>query len=714
MSGLACLAGPSYDFVAERRNWAFRSPADSPVPKVNDASWARSPIDHFILAKLEANGLRPAPPADRGTLIRRATFDLTGLPPTPEQVAAFLADQSPNAFAKVVDQLLTSPQYGEHWGRHWLDLVRYADSVDKRQIGQPGDINEAYRYRDWVVKAFNEDMPYDQFVMNQFAGDLLPGNGERSFNADGIVATSMLAIGRWEQGEADKEKMMTDIVDDQIDVTGRTFLGLTLACARCHDHKFDPIPTRDYYSLAGIFFSSHIIPEVGSKGGDTQRLRIPLDSPAELDRRKQREAQMAELKKQIDTTIDHEFTNARGREEILSPVARGLIAEARMELAGLQKSPPSPLTFAHGVGEGGVPQSAYAGIQDAKVQVRGRYDRLGETVPRRFPQLLAGDGPPPIMQGSGRLELARWIASSQNPLTARVMVNRIWQFHFGEGIVRTPGNFGKLGLPPTHPELLDYLAHRFVESGWSMKAMHRAIMLSSVYQQSSVPNPETLKTDPDNKLFGRMNRQRLTVEALRDSLLAASGSLDLSLGGAPIREIKNNRRTLYLMTVRSDADNFRCLFDAADPTAIVEQRAVSTVAPQAIFLLNSPFVLEQAKILTRRVLETEGIDDPGRIEWLYRRLHCHQPSATRAGRAPLEFQFPARGLPRHVGFRPEKSHREFVQRPILHPATARPAGPAEFAQSYAPTTARGRQPVERAHCLFRAGVSHAGQGAGSV
>ncbi|MEP6663931.1 MAG: DUF1549 domain-containing protein, partial [Verrucomicrobiota bacterium] len=297
-----------YDFAAARRQWGFRAPDDPPPPPVKNSAWAKSPIDHFILAKLEEKGLRPASRADKRTLIRRATFDLTGLPPTVSDIDAFLADESATAFEKVVNRLLASPQYGEHWGRHWLDQVRYADSVDKRQIGQPGDINEAWRYRDWVVNAFNDDLPYDQFVLDQFAGDLVPGPGKDKFNSDGIVATSMLAIGRWEQGEADKEKMMTDIVDDQIDVTGRTFLGLTLACARCHDHKFDPIPTRDYYSLAGIFYSSHVIPEVGSKGGDTARLRVPLDSPAELEARAKREERKVELQKQIEQTTDEQIS----------------------------------------------------------------------------------------------------------------------------------------------------------------------------------------------------------------------------------------------------------------------------------------------------------------------------------------------------------------------------------------------------------------------
>jgi len=991
---------PVQDVEEARQEWAFRTPRVPALPQVKGSSWPQNPVDYFILAKLEALGLTPAPPADKRTLIRRATFDLIGLPPTRAEVEEFLDDAGVNAFEKVVERLLNSPRHGEHWGRHWLDQVRYADSVDKRQIGQPGDINEAYRYRDWVVNAFNQDMPYDQFVLRQFAGDLLPGDSSADFDAEGIIATSMLAIGRWEQGEADKEKMMTDIVDDQIDVLGRTFLGLTLACARCHDHKFDPITTRDYYALAGAFYSSHVIPEVGGKGGDTQRLRIPLDTPAELKRRKQREVRMAELENQIAQTLeeavamrarelflkaDHYLTaaaeyrmkrraqpgltaagfareraggatlnpelfeawtgylgfaelnllskrttdymaqrgllawqspeaadtpwaivNRSDREssfagirfpprsvalhpspkagvavswkspvngllrvtgriadahnscgdgvgwelkkgaagqlvllsegsipnggaqnltdgtgtakaraievrageviqlavmpkaehgcdstlveleiaEMLEPnrvwnLARDLagrvatiepsnpcedrfghpavwhfhdladppslravaresllarwfetaeldgasaelektalqiqqaleradaarskrrqaglaalgrsletstdeewaalakklfegnttptddagieqlyrdlteprsrfrtrlrsrpahlsnetqlrLAQLRDELAQLQRNPPPPPAFAHGIREGGVPKSDYAGIQDTRIQIRGRYDRLGEVVPRRAPNLFYSPAHPPMTNGSGRLQLARWIASPENPLTARVMMNRIWQFHFGEGIVRTPSNYGKLGQPPTHPELLDYLSRRFIESGWSIKAMHRLILLSATYQQSSAVHESTVRLDPDNRWFGRMNRRRLTAEALRDSLLAVNGSLDLTPGGPPVKDLNQPRRTLYLMTVRSDGSSYRTLFDAADPTAIVEQRTSSTVAPQALFLLNNPFALAQAGKLAQFVQRDGPHAASARIDWLYHRLF---------GRAPTE------------------------------------------------------------------------------
>ncbi len=557
----------------QRRFWSFQPMKVVPPPKVYDAAWTKSEIDRYILAGLEARGLRPAKPADKRTLLRRVTFDLTGLPPAPEEMEAFLRDDKPDAFARVVDRLLTSPAYGERWGRHWLDLARYTDSFDARlKPGNVMDINESWRYRDWVVQAFNRDLPYDKFLIDQIAGDLVPSpNG---FNRDGIIATGFLALGDWGGGDADKEKLLTDIADDQVDVVSRTFLGLTMACARCHDHKFDPISTADYYALAGIFFSTHILVNVGPKTDGPPMLRIPLVPPAELE--------------------------------------------------ALQKKK-APIPYANGAQEGGVPGSPHAGTHDVPIHIRGRYDRLGPLVPRRFPEILAGREQKPITSGSGRLDLARWLAQPDHPLTARVMVNRIWQHHFGEGIVRTPSNFGKLGQPPTHPELLDWLALQFVRSGWSIKQMHRLILLSATYQQSSEARPETLKADPDNLLFGRMNRHRLEAEALRDSILAVSGKLDRTMGGPASRDFATPRRTLYLITIRSDRSGFGPLFDAADPTAPVDKRTVSTVAPQALFLLNNPFVLAQAQALAKRILAADK-DDEARINRVYHLLYSRLPT----------------------------------------------------------------------------------------
>ncbi len=628
----AAKPAPSYQISDEqRRFWSFQPVKVMPLPLVQDQTWSRSPIDRFILAKLQTRGLRPAQPADKRTLIRRATFGLTGLPPTPEEIDAFLADQSPDAFAKVVDRLLASPHYGERWGRHWLDVVRYTDSFDARILTGPGtimDITEAYRYRDWVVKAFNQDLPYDQFLINQIAGDLLPPEEPGGINVPGIVATGMLAIGNWGGGDADKEKLLTDIVDDQIDVVSRAFLGLTVACARCHDHKFDPIPTEDYYSLAGIFMSTHILKDPGPKTDGPPMLRIPLLPKAEFERRQQLQARIKKLEEKVlkQKLVEELFVRTQGLQDASRRVAsQAELAKLKGELEALQKASPGPIPYANGIQEGGCPQSPQAGIHDVRVHIRGRYDRLGKVVPRRFPRIIAGENQKPIDEGSGRLQLARWVASAKNPLTARVMVNRIWQHHFGEGLVRTPGNFGKLGEPPTHAELLDYLADQFVQSGWSIKELHRAIMLSTVYQQASVPAKETLAADPDNRLWGRMNRRRLEAEEIRDSLLAVSGQLDHAMGGRASQDFHVHRRTLYLMTIRSDRSSFRELFDAPDPTAIIDKRIASTVAPQALFLLNHPFALEQARLLAKRIV-ANGADDQGKIQRLYLLLFGRPPT----------------------------------------------------------------------------------------
>jgi hypothetical protein len=650
--------GQEYRITEEqRRFWSFQPLKATSLPTVKEASWPRSDIDRFILTGLEAKGLRPARPADKRTLLRRATFDLTGLPPTPRELDSFLADESPNAFAKVVDRLLASPHYGERWGRHWLDVVRYTDSFDARILTGDGrimDITEAYRYRDWVVDALNHDMPYDEFIIHQIAGDLLPPKEPGGVYIPGIVATGMLAIGNWGGGDADKEKLLTDIVDDQIDVVSRAFLGLTVACARCHDHKFDPISTEDYYSLAGIFFSCHILQDPGPKTNGPPMLRIPLIPAAEVERRRQTENRIAELEKQLKL-VGKDLRTLLGASP-LSPGGPYLLAawaqqhpveRIKKELQTLKKNLP-PISYANGAQEGGCPLSPQVGVHDVRVHIRGRYDRLGKPVPRRFPRIIAGENQQPITQGSGRMQLAKWIASSANPLTARVMVNRIWQHHFGEGLVRTPGNFGKLGEPPTHPELLDYLARQFIQSGWSMKAMHRAIMLSATYQQASIPDRANLQSDPDNRLFGRMNRRRLEAEELRDCLLAVTGRLDPTLGGRASLDFNLPRRTLYLMTVRSDRSSFRELFDAADPTAITDKRVVSTVAPQALFLLNHPFALEQTKQLIKRVVQEAPADDSGKIERLYSLLYGRPPSTEEAN-IGFSFLAQARSAPNVPG-----------------------------------------------------------------
>lgn len=971
------------EFTDEQRNfWSFQPVRVVPPGDVRDTSWPKSMLDRYILAQLEEHALKPAPAAGKRALLRRATFDLTGLPPTPAEMKAFLADDSPDAFARVVDRLLASPAYGERWGRHWLDVVRYADCKDLRDIGQPYDIVESYRYRDWVVSAFNRDLPYDQFVVDQIAGDLLPAREPGTVNRDGIIATGMLTIGPWGPGDADTQKMHTDMVDDQINVVSRAMLGLTIGCARCHDHKFDPIPTADYYSLAGIFFSTHIaVPQISAPYN-----KVPLVPKEVISKSEAHAARATELEKRLATLRDEEFallakssvaqtsryllaawdyrhrpqdkaaqtapqfaaeqglrpdalpqwidylglssaemrllnvplrdhaakgvhgwktdraepillvnTNdqpvnvpgtipargvaihpgptagvaiawrstrpdrvrvrgnvtdahaacgngvdwtiehrkpastlalasgsiANGGKQAFEPdeknvslesvavepgdylqlaifpkgeyscdltgieleiasladdkrtwsvaeivddvldsgkgnphrdahgepgvwhfldldtthgpkradagpnaplaawfataakvesgtatrddldqIARDLQsaldslaaapasnppnnpaplsgwfaelagdkgpfrsasrdesllrAPAREQLASLagelkqhKENTPPPIPYAMAASDGGSPGTKYAGFNDAAIHVRGRYDRLGAVVPRRFPQILAGRDQPAIAEGSGRLQLARWIASEDHPLTARVMVNRIWQHHFGRGLVRAPGNFGKLGEKPTHPELLDYLASEFVRRGWSVKSMHRLMMLSATYQQSSSGEGETVAADADNRLWGRMELRRLEAESIRDSLLAISGRLDPSLGGRPTRELNSRRRTLYLMTVRSDKSGFPFLFDMADPENIVDERTVSTVAPQALFLLNNSFALEQIAPLVERILTEVGPGERERIELAYELLYGRPP---REDEATLGIKFlaviQARGEPK--------------------------------------------------------------------
>jgi hypothetical protein len=903
-------------------DWAFQPPRERTVPASNNV---RNPIDSFLQAGLDRRALSPAPRADRPTLIRRATFDLTGLPPTPEEIDAFVNDPSPDAFAKVVDRLLASPRHGERWARHWLDLVRYTDEID-----------EVWRYRDWVVSAFNKELPYDRFIVSQVAGDLIPAPAPGAVNADGIVATTMLAIGPW--GGIDRPKRLADIVDDQVDTIGRGVLGLTIACARCHDHKFDPISTADYYGLAGFFFSSRILSDTSYLSHAAPRLKIPLATVDQVEEHRRRLAEVERLEDRLQAAVDRhyaafargllpkaadyllaswdylnrptdqaelsaeEFAKRRGLHEFAlrrwvdylsgthtgdfhrldqpvrdfdgetgvevwraaaerpwwaynstdqdvgietfllpphsvsvnpgveggsvgwkSPIAatvriagrltdadphdgagvawaidhvsrhgrcalssgavpnggskrldqgrfacrlesvqvepgdiiqlqvtlakgdahyditnveltitsrdgsagwdlvrdvgagflacnphgdsrgtagiwqfddmagshraarmpavdrmlsawhaatagrnratieqaarrfakavaaagaedaivreltgvhspfwvkdrddrRYLPKQARAELAKLTgdravaQARIPPLACAIGIQDGGLRYGPYPGIQDARIYVRGSYSQPGRIVPRRFPEVLAGRRLPSLGAGSGRLELAHWLAQPDNPLTARVMVNRIWQHHFGAGIVRTPSNFGRKGEPPTHPELLDWLALRFVQSGWSIKTMHRLIMLSDAYQRSSHPTSALLAADPENRLSGRMSRRRLEAEELHDSLLALAGRLDERPSGPADSDSASRRRLIYVASSRSDRSDFGSVFDRANPSLHVERRTVSTVAPQALYLMNNPWVVEQARGLARRPAVIAEHDPTRRIARLY-------------------------------------------------------------------------------------------------
>jgi cytochrome c553 len=539
----------------DRAFWSFQPVIAHSPPPVKDAAWPKREVDHFILIKLETAGLAPSQPADKRTLIRRATFDLIGLPPTPEEVEAFLADQSPGAFAKVVERLLESPHYGERWTRHWLDLARYGE--DQAHTFQSRKYPNGFRYRDWLIAAFNRDLPYDQFLKEQLAADLLPGDDKR----ERLPALGFFALGPVYYGD----RKMLDQFDDRIDTLTRTTLGLTVACARCHDHKFDPISTEDYYSLAGVVASTEYIEE-------------PLVSPEEVEA--------------------HD---------------KGLSDDDKKKK--VKKYP-----FIHAIKDAAAPVAM-------RVHIRGSAENLGGEAPRRFLSILSPDEPRPFASGSGRLELAESIASQDNPLTARVMVNRMWRHHFGEGLVRTPSNFGALGERPTHPELLDYLAARFIASGWSIKAMHREMMLSAAYQQASRFDGAKATVDADNRLLWRMNRRRLEVEAWRDAMLAVAGTLDNTVGGPSLEltDANNRRRTLYGVVSRHRLDDLLRLFDFPDPNLTSDKRPITTVPLQQLFVLNSDFMANNAKALAER-LKAAGDSDESRVRAAFVRLYARPPS----------------------------------------------------------------------------------------
>jgi Protein of unknown function (DUF1553)/Protein of unknown function (DUF1549)/Planctomycete cytochrome C len=570
------------------RHWAFQPVGRPQVPRVKNEAWVATPVDGFVLAALEKQGLPPAPPADRRTLLRRVTFDLIGLPPTPAEIDAFEADPAPDAFARVVDRLLASPHYGERWGRHWLDIARYADTkgyvfLEERRYPY------AYTYRDYVIRAFNEDLPYDRFIVQQLAADRLPPDE----NSGALAGMGFLTLGRRFLNN------VNDIIDDRIDVTSRGFLGLTVSCARCHDHKYDPIPQKDYYSLYGVFASCvepSDLPMVGTPERTTQYIAFQQ----ELERRQKTVAAYQKAHQAELASRNRKFRE--GLKALQRKVDEwNVTAPAAPPRAMILRDAPQPTT--------------------PHVFLRGNPRITGPAVPRQFLEVLAGPHRQPFKEGSGRLELARAIASKDNPLTARVMVNRIWMHHFGAGLVRTPSDFGLRSEPPTHPELLDYLARYFMEEGWSIKKLHRLMVLSRVYQQSSVPDPQTARADPDNRLLGAMSRRRLEFEALRDALLAVSGQLDASAGGRPVDLFAapfTGRRTVYGFIERQNLPGVLRTFDFASPDSSTPQRFLTTVPQQALYLMNSPFVLEQARHLAARPEVLRCQDPEQRINQLYR------------------------------------------------------------------------------------------------
>ena len=661
-------SGQAQGLAEARRRWPYRPVQRPRVPKRHKHSdWARTDLDRLVLAVVEAQGLAPSPDADRRTLIRRATYDLIGLPPTPGEVEQFLADRERGAFGRVVNRLLDSPDFGVRWGRHWLDNVRY--SLDDPTCAANKNENFSISaYRDWVIRSFNRDLPYDEFVRLQVAGDLLPIDRPGSLNPDGLTATGIWGLAHLVEGN-DKEKVLADCIDEQIDVLGRTFMGLTISCARCHDHKFDPISQRDYYALAGIFYSSHMFSFQGS-ARLRRRLQQPLvsdelaasslkvqlsvlegleSSVKALDKKlgKTRDlilvrCQLASLRKKRDSERD-----GKQREELAKAIAeseaseQALLADQkkngwtfdadelvrRDRLAAERdrlKPQVSSIVTRMVMRDGPVPGTRHRHIGDAPLFIRGNHLDLGPLVPRGFPRVLAGPAEAvPQFSGSGRLQLARWLTRPDHPLTARVMVNRVWHQLFGVGIVETPSNFGRLGRPPTHPQVLDWLAAGFVESGWSIKSLVRQIMTSSVYRQISMSSADGRRLDPRNRWLSRMNRKRLDAESLKDTLSWHEGQVQR----ATSEDWGASRRSLFAAPTRSAPDPFLGLFDGPDPHLVVPRRVDSTSAPQALFMMNNPKVQATAKSVVAKLLHTGG-NERSLIDAMYRALLGRPASST--------------------------------------------------------------------------------------
>jgi len=664
-SGAHTYGGLGKDF------WSFQPVRKPAVPAVNDTSWVKTPVDNFVLAKLESAGLKPNPEADKRTLIRRVTFDLIGIPPTEQEVQAFLNDSSPDAFAKVVDRLLDSPHYGERWGRYWLDVARYSDTKGDPAGRDDPRYPHAWTYRDYVIDAFNSDKPYDQFIMEQLAADRLvapytpaqpqragrggrAGRGAQAARGNAVQQQPALLRGGRGAGRgnepapldipasADRSSLaalgfltlggafdgnVNDVINDRIDVTTKGFLGLTVSCARCHNHKFDPIPTADYYSLYGIFADSAVPADVT----EWPALQEPADTPEYRDYL----ARIDELREQ-QVAIQSELAAARRGGGGAAAVTPQMRQQATRQLAQVQKG-----LVDIEANHPGAPARANVILdrprtQDYPILNRGEAQNRGDVVPRRFLEVLSHGDRPLFRDGSGRLELARDIASPDNPLTARVLVNRIWQHHFGAGFVSTPDDLGNMSSPPLHPELLDYLAARFVEDGWSIKKLHRMILLSAVYQESGVNDPRSAEADPDNKLLWRYNTRRLDFEAVHDSLLAIAGTLDPTVGGksVPIGSADfTKRRAIYTYIDRSNPAEILTQFDFPDANVVSGKRYETIVPQQSLFLMNSPLVIETARLLTERPEFLALRTDPERVASLYLAIFQRPPTREETGLA---------------------------------------------------------------------------------
>ena len=643
-----------------KKFWSFQ-PVRRPVPPaVKNKAWVKNPIDQFILAKLEKEGLRPNPPADRAALLRRAYYDMIGLPPTPEQVRAFLADQSPNAWEKVVDGLLASPQYGERWGRHWLDLVHFAETNSYERDGPKPN---AWRYRDYVINSLNADKPYNQFIMEQLAGDELPEP-----TPERIIATGYYRLGIWDDEPVDPEQALADDLDDITTTTGEVFLGLTVGCARCHDHKLDPIPTKDYYRLTAFFSGLNRFGDRSAQSIYAASQR-PIGTPEEIRTHRQEvmgyRANVRANQKAIDafeekvrpdlTPVEkQDFVNDERRVEIVKSRVPKLLSEddykqyhaliaERNKLKASQ--PPGGETALCVTEIGRTPRQMF-------VMMRGSAHAKGDPVEPGFLSVLSPPEPQIVPPANGetsgrRLALAKWVASPENPLTARVMANRVWQFHFGRGIVRSTSNFGFQGDKPTHPELLDWLSSELVRNGWKLKPLHKQILMSATYQMSSRANPLALKKDPENDFFWRVNMRRLEGEEIRDSILEANGSLNPKMGGPSIyttipAEVlagqsmpgsgwgkstpeEERRRSVYIYVKRSLITPLLANFDGPETDFSCPARFATTQPTQALGMLNSAFINEQGKVFAQ-FLKKSASDPEAQVTTALWRTLQRQPT----------------------------------------------------------------------------------------
>ncbi|CAN5156848.1 PSD1 and planctomycete cytochrome C domain-containing protein [soil metagenome] len=639
-------------------HWAFRPLADAAPP--GGSEWSERPIDAFVFARLQSEGLQPAADADRRDLIRRLSFQIVGLPPTADETDAFLADEGPDAVGRVVDRLLASPRFGERWGRHWLDLARYADSngLDENFL-----FREAWRYRNWVIGALNADMPFDRFALEQVAGDLLPYDSPGQRDSQRIAA-GFLVVGPKVLLGVEEERQRLDVADEQIDTIGRAFLGLTLGCARCHDHKFEPVPTREYYALAGVLTSTQVMETRHML--NEQRLMERLvglgDQGEDLDARYeefwrgfpklQARAEQAKSARDLLNGGDadglaalaekHPDALAEGAKDPAVPADERVVAQEALvaELEAAVANPP------------GIPPRAMVPCDvelpgDEAVRSAGQYDQPAEVVPRGFIQAASVGPPPEIPAGhSGRLELGRWLTDAEHGagnLTARVLANRVWHHLVGQGIVRTVDNFGRSGEIPSHPELLDHLASDLIDSGWSIKSLVRQIALSRTFAMGSDPNARAEEADPDNRLLWRGHRRRLDPESLRDAILAAAGQLDLTPMDSSVwylgdqatavgaNEIRRRTdfpcRSVYLPVIRNDLPELFAAFDFADAHTTTGARSETMVPTQGLFLLNDEMILAAADALAGRLAEDvpEGGAD-ARIDRMFELALANPPS----------------------------------------------------------------------------------------